>query len=84
MSKRWFYKEELFFTTEETGLREENQDKIIELLGRNVAVGGVRGFYEGGFSGYFIFLLFTSPGPPDRQETRLPSSAWKKKMYISA
>lgn len=54
MSKRWFYKEELFFTTEETGLREENQDKIIELLGRNVAVGVVSGFYEEGFPVYFI------------------------------
>ena len=48
MSKRLFYKEELFFTTEETGLGNENQDKIIELLGRNVAVGVVGGFYEEG------------------------------------
>lgn len=54
MSKRWFYKEELFFTTEETGLEDENQDKIIELLGRNVAVGVVGGFYEEGFPVYFI------------------------------
>ena len=49
MSKRWFYKEELFFTTEETCLRDENQDKIIELLGKNVAVGVVGGFYEEGY-----------------------------------
>lgn len=54
MAKRWFYKEELFFTTEATGLRDENQDKIIELLGRNVAVGVVGGFYEEGFPVYFI------------------------------
>lgn len=54
MAKRWFYKEELFFTTEATGLREENQDKIIELLSRNVAVGVVGGFYEEGYPVYFI------------------------------
>ena len=54
MSKRLFYKEELFFTTEETGLGNENQDKIIELLGRNVAVGVVGGFYEEGYPVYFI------------------------------
>ncbi len=54
MSKRWFYKEELFFTTEETCLRDENQDKIIELLGKNVAVGVVGGFYEEGYPVYFI------------------------------
>lgn len=49
-----FYKEELFFTTEETELGDENQDKIIELLGRNVAVGVVGGFYEEGYPVYFI------------------------------
>lgn len=54
MSKRWFYKEELFFTTEETDLGDVNQDKIIELLGRNVAVGVVGGFYEEDFPVYFI------------------------------
>ena len=54
MSKRLFYKEELFFTTEETELGDENQDKIIELLGRNVAVGVVGGFYEEGYPVYFI------------------------------
>lgn len=54
MSKRWFYKEELFFTTEEQGLEDENQDRIIELLGRNVPVGVVSGFYEEGFPIYFI------------------------------
>ena len=54
MSKRWFYKEGLFFTTEETCLKDEIQDKIIELLGKNVAVGVVGGFYEEGFPVYFI------------------------------
>lgn len=54
MSKRWFYKEELFFTTQEEQLADDNQDKIIELLGRNLAVGVVGGFYEEGFPIYFI------------------------------
>lgn len=54
MSKRLFYKEELFFTAEETELGNENQDKIIELLSRNMAVGVISGFYEAGFPVYFI------------------------------
>ena len=54
MAKRWFYKEELFLSTEETSLSDENQDRIIDLLGKNVAVGVVGGFYEEGFPVYFI------------------------------
>ncbi len=54
MTGRWFYKEEMFFTTDEYGVGDENQDKIIELLGKNVAVGVVSGFYEEGFPLYFI------------------------------
>ena len=54
MAKRWFYKEEVFFTTEEKRLSDENQDRIVELLGKNVAVGVVGGFYEDGFPVYFI------------------------------
>lgn len=54
MDRRWFYKEEMFFTSEEHDVGEENQDKIIELLGKNVAVGVVSGFYEEGFPLYFI------------------------------
>lgn len=54
MAKRWFYKEEVFFTTEEKRLSDENQDRIVELLGKNVAVGVVGGFYEEGFPVYFI------------------------------
>lgn len=54
MTKRWFYKEELFFTIEAQNLEDENQDKIIELLGKNVAVGVVSGFYDEGFPIYFI------------------------------
>lgn len=54
MARRWFYKEEMFFTSEEQNIEEKNQDKIIELLGKNVAVGVVGGFYEEGFPLYFI------------------------------
>ena len=46
MSKRWFYQEELFFAQENNSLREINQDKIIDMLNRNGAVGVVAGFYE--------------------------------------
>ena len=54
MSKRQFYKEELFFTTDDESVGALNQDKIIELLGKNVAVGVVGGFYEEGYPIYFI------------------------------
>ncbi len=39
MARRWFYKEEMFFTSEEHSIGENNQNTIIELLGKNVAVG---------------------------------------------
>ena len=54
MARRWFYKEEMFFTSEEHSIGENNQNTIIELLGKNVAVGIVGGFYEEGFPLYFI------------------------------
>lgn len=54
MARRWFYKEEMFFTSEEHSIGDENQEKIIELLARNVAVGVVGGFYEEGYPVYFI------------------------------
>ena len=54
MSKRWFYQEELFFAQEDDSLREINQDKIIDMLNKNGAVGVVGGFYEEGFPIYFI------------------------------
>lgn len=54
MSRRWFYQEELFFADEEENLREINQDKIIDMLNKNGAVGVVGGFYDEGFSVYFI------------------------------
>lgn len=54
MARRWFYKEEMFFTSDEDRVGDENQRKIIELLEKNVAVGVVGGFYEEGFPLYFI------------------------------
>lgn len=54
MSRRWFYQEELFFADEEENLRKINQDKIIDMLNRNGGVGVVAGFYDEGFSVYFI------------------------------
>ncbi len=54
MSKRWFYQEELFFANEEESLKEVNQEKIIDMLNRNGAVGVVSGFYSEGFPVYFI------------------------------
>lgn len=54
MSKRWFYQEELFFANEEESLREVNQEKIIDMLNRNGAVGVVGGFYSEGYPVYFI------------------------------
>lgn len=54
MTKRWFYQEELFFADKEECLEKENQDKIIDMLSRNVAVGVIGGFYEEGFPVYFV------------------------------
>ncbi len=54
MARRWFYKEKMFFTSEEHGIGDSDQDKIIELLGKNVAVGVIGGFYEEDFPLYFI------------------------------
>lgn len=54
MSRRWFYKEEMFFASEEYSIGKKNEDKIIDLLGKNIAVGVVGGFYEEGYPLYFI------------------------------
>ena len=32
----------------------------------------------------YIFLFFTTPSPPDRQKTRMPSSAFKKKKKTNS
>lgn len=54
MPKRSFYQEKLYFTQDEEDLLADNQDKIVDMLSRNVAVGVVGGFYEEGFPVYFI------------------------------
>ena len=54
MSKCSFYQETLYFTQDEQDLLADNQDKIINMLSSNVAVGVVGGFYEEGFPVYFI------------------------------
>ncbi|MCM1268346.1 MAG: response regulator [Bacteroidales bacterium] len=54
MSKRSFYQEKLYFTLDEHDLLADNQDKIVDMLSKNVAVGVVGGFYEEGFPVYFI------------------------------
>ena len=56
MSKRWFYQEELFFANEDDNLREINQNRIIDMLNKNGAVGVVGGgrryYYEQTDGGY--------------------------------
>lgn len=54
MSKRSFYQEKLYFTQDDEDLVADNQDKIIDMLSRNVAVGVVGGFYDEGYPVYFI------------------------------
>lgn len=54
MPKRSFYQEKLYFTLDEHDLLADNQDKIVDMLSKNVAVGVVGGFYEDGFPVYFI------------------------------
>ncbi len=54
MSKRSFYQEELYFAEDKQDLLVDNQDKIVDMLSKNVAVGVVGGFYEEGFPVYFI------------------------------
>lgn len=54
MSKRSFYQEELYFAEDKQDLLADNQDKIVDMLSKNVAVGVVGGFYEEGFPVYFI------------------------------
>lgn len=54
MKDRYFYKEEIFFANENDRELGQNQDKIIELLRGNLAVGVVGGFFEEGYPIYFI------------------------------
>ena len=50
MGERFYYQEELFFTRDEDRELGENQEKIVEMLRSNLAVGVVAGFFEGGLS----------------------------------
>lgn len=54
MSEQGYYREEIFFAGESGELTANNQDKIVEMLSGNLAVGIVSGFYEEGFPIYFV------------------------------
>ncbi|MCM1120472.1 MAG: response regulator [bacterium] len=54
MEEKFFYKEEIFFTNSNDRELGQNQEKIIELLRGNLAVGVVGGFFEEGYPVYFI------------------------------
>lgn len=54
MSVQGYYREEIFFAGENGELTANNQEKIIEILSGNLAVGIVSGFYEEGFPIYFV------------------------------
>lgn len=45
MGERFYYQEELFFTRDEDRELGENQEKIVEMLRSNLAVGVVAGFF---------------------------------------
>lgn len=48
MGERFYYQEELFFTRDEDRELGENQEKIVEMLRSNLAVGVVAGFLRRG------------------------------------
>lgn len=54
MEERFFYKEEIFFADKNDRELGQNQDKIIDILRGNLAVGVVGGFFEEGYPVYFI------------------------------
>lgn len=54
MEEKFFYKEEIFFTDKSDRELGQNQEKIIDLLRGNLAVGVVGGFFEEGYPVYFI------------------------------
>ncbi len=54
MEEHFFYQEEIYFTKNSSRELGENQDKIVELLRSNLAVGVVGGFFEEGYPVYFI------------------------------
>ncbi len=54
MSARHFYKEEIYFTEGFDSLPELGQEKVVDALGGNMAVGVTGGFYEEGWPICFI------------------------------
>lgn len=54
MEEHFFYQEEIYFTRDNGRELGENQEKIVEMLRSNLAVGVVGGFFEEGYPVYFI------------------------------
>lgn len=54
MEEHFFYQEEIYFTKDNSRELGENQEKIVEMLRSNLAVGVVGGFFEEGYPVYFI------------------------------
>lgn len=54
MEEKFFYKEEIFFTDKSDRELGQNQEKIIDILRGNLAVGVVGGFFKEGYPVYFI------------------------------
>lgn len=53
--KHYYYKEEIFFANQQNeSFLQTNQDKVIDMLSANLAVGVVGGYYDEGFPIYFI------------------------------
>ena len=54
MEEHFFYQEEIYFTKNNSRELGDNQDKIVDMLRSNLAVGVVGGFFEEGYPVYFI------------------------------
>ena len=54
MEEHFFYQEEIYFTNNNNRELGDNQEKIVEMLRSNLAVGVVGGFFEEGYPVYFI------------------------------
>lgn len=63
MEEHFFYQEEIYFTKGNSGELGENQEKIVEMLRGNLAVGVAGGFFEEGYPIYFHQpVCFKQPG----------------------
>lgn len=54
MEEHFFYQEEIYFTENNSRELGDNQEKIVDMLRSNLAVGVVGGFFEEGYPVYFI------------------------------